>query len=76
MGTKTQGTKDEEKHSTICVGHQYAQTQKTQIKHEPSYKQREVNMNRTSHLCGNRDKLTTYIYIKIIIIYRRCGGSF
>ena len=30
MGTKTQGTKDEEKHSTICVGHQYAQTQKTQ----------------------------------------------
>ena len=47
---------------------------KRKIKHEPSYKQREVNMNRTSHLCANRDKLTTYIYIKIIIIYRRCGG--
>jgi len=36
--------------TTMCK-----QTQTTQIKHEPSYKQREVKTNRTSHLCGNHN---------------------
>ena len=31
------------------------QTQITYIRHEPSYKQLEVKMNRTSFLCGNRN---------------------
>jgi hypothetical protein len=31
------------------------QTQITLIRYEPSYKQLEVNTNRTSSLCGNRN---------------------
>jgi len=33
------------------------QAQITKIRHEPSYKQLEVKMNRTSVLCGNHNGL-------------------
>ena len=51
----TPGTQEEEKHNTICVGHYYAQV-RTNNKHEPSYQQREVKMNRTSRLRRNRNR--------------------
>ena len=51
----TPGPQEEEKHNTICVGHYYAQVS-TNNKHEPSYQQREVKMNRTSRLRGNSNR--------------------
>jgi hypothetical protein len=56
----TYDTQDEDKQSENTT--QYAldttmckQTQITQIRHEPSYKQLEVKTNWTSFLCGNRN---------------------
>ena len=51
----TPGTQEEEKRNTICVGHYYAPVS-TNNKHEPSYQQREVKMNRTFCLRGNRNR--------------------
>ena len=53
------------------------QTQITQIRHEPSYKQLEVKTNRTSFLCENGSKLVFAVFMTIYFpftIYR--GISF
>ena len=55
----TYGTQDEEKqnnkHNTICVGNQCAQTSINSVnKTRAPYKQLEVKTNRTSFSCGNR----------------------
>ena len=56
----TQGSQDEDKQSKNTT--QYLldntirkQTQTTQARHEPSFKQLEVRTNRTSPLCGHRN---------------------
>jgi hypothetical protein len=54
QGTKRRQTK--QKHNTTCVGHHYAHT--NTIRHELSYKQLKVKTNRTSFLCGNRNRKT------------------
>jgi hypothetical protein len=49
----TRGRKTKQKHNTICVGYHYRQTNTSKlIRHEPSYKQLEVNG--TSYLCEIR----------------------
>jgi hypothetical protein len=57
----TKGTQDEDKQNKNTT--QYVlettigkQTQITYVRHEPSYKQLKVKTNRTSFLCGNRNK--------------------
>ena len=43
-------------HSTICVGHHYAQTNTNNVlTHESSNTQLEEKTNRTAYLCGNRN---------------------
>jgi len=53
LATRRRQTK--QKHNTINVGHHYAHTNSTYIRHEPPHKQPDTKMNRTSLLCGNCD---------------------
>ena len=44
----TQGIQVEEKQNTICVGHQYEQTNTNSVRHDPSYKQQEEKTGQTN----------------------------
>ena len=52
--------KTKQKHNTICIGYHYAQTNTNNVKrHDPSLKQLEVKMNRTSFYAEIVAKITT-----------------
>jgi hypothetical protein len=53
---KTKKKPMEKKSNAVCVGHHYPQANTNNIiRHEPSYKQLEVETNRTSFVCGNHN---------------------
>ena len=57
---ETQGTQDEEKqkqkHNTICVGHNYTQTNTNNVNNTRALQQTTGGKDkRTSFSCGNRD---------------------
>ena len=60
----TRGKKTKQKHNTICAEHHYTQANTNNInKTEPSYRQLEVMMNRTSFSCINRSYFFLLIFI-------------
>ena len=53
----TQDDYKQNKPTTLCVGHHYAQANTNDVKmHEPTNKQLEVKTNRTSFLCNNHNE--------------------
>ena len=62
----TQDDYKQNKPTTICVGHHYAQTNTIDVKmHEPTNKQLEVKTNRTSFLCRNHNEHHLFHAIKL-----------
>jgi len=71
--TNSDYTKKQQKQNTICLGHHYAQASTNNVnKHKPSYKQLEVETNRTSFLCGNRNRQNNTGIIKLYTMRIKC----